>query len=180
MEGLLKQFSKRKPRYKKSFDFLFETFARKFGGSEEAKMEDAKSFSTVYEFYTYAFFLGLYADQKFPIEKDEETETFIEFESFARTGSRTGRKDIRELRDIMFAALIAKSDIDLLELENYEEIEVRRFITSLVNDFEGYANYGLLLVKEKYEEDKGFFLDRFAFFNILSEKFVDKVSILDD
>lgn len=173
MEGLLKQFSKRKPRYKKSFHFLFESFARKFGGSEETKIEDAKSFSTIYELYTYAFFLGLYADEKFLIEKDEETETFIEFDSFAKTGSRLGRKDIRDLRDIIFAALIAKSDINLLELENYEEIEVTRFITDLKNDFEGYANYGLLLIKEKYEEDKGFFLDRYAFFNILSEKFVD-------
>src|SRR5690606_9707264 len=86
-------------------------------------------------------------------------------------GSKTnvlGRKDFTKLQENMFIALIAKSDLDLVALEK-GELDEDNAIKSLIKTMESYTNGGLILIKEKLEENPNHFLQPTSFLNMILE-----------
>ncbi|NCO64575.1 MAG: hypothetical protein GW794_03835 [Flavobacteriales bacterium] len=66
----------------------------------------------------------------------------------------------------MFIALIAKTDIDLIGLEK-GELEEDEAVKSLIKTMESYTNGGLILIKEKLEENPNYFLQPTSFLNMI-------------
>lgn len=161
------EFGKKEPRYRDIYQPLFDQFARKFGGSEESKKDEAKSFSTYYELYIYAFFLGLYKGEPIEIEDGEETSKFIRFEDWGKVGSRIARSDYQEIKQFIIAALIAQSDIDLIELEKADEENAKEMISKLKDLLQSYANSGFAQIMEILEDDKSYLRDNINFLNLL-------------
>lgn len=66
----------------------------------------------------------------------------------------------------MFIALVAKTDIDLTALEK-GEIEEDEVVKMLIQTMESYTNGGLILIKEKLEENPNYFFQPTSFLNLL-------------
>ena len=70
------------------------------------------------------------------------------------------------LQEYMFAALIAKTEIDFLALDK-GEITEEEVVKELINTMEAYTNGGLTLIKEKFEDNSTYFLNPTAFLDMI-------------
>ncbi len=138
---------------------IVNRFANVGGGKETEMFERGKFFSNVYELYMYAAMLGLKKNYRIPLE-DVETQKFIEIRDW---------KTSTELVRFITMALIARSDLDLNELENMEEAQVERTLTGLKDLLEEYANGGFDLIYSKVKKEPYFFENEYCFVEMLGE-----------
>lgn len=149
---LLKKIKDRAPEYEASHEELITKFTLVQGGragtaSVSTAWEQGKYFTTKYEIYMYAVMLGLKSDYRIPISKSAKKEKFIEIKSWQPS----------DLAEYIIMGVIAKSEIDLNELENKEDKEVEKEILVLKKLMEEYANGGFDKIRSKMESDPTFF-----------------------
>ena len=83
---------------------------------------------------------------------------------WGNVGQKAGRTDYGAIRDYMFAALIARTDIDFIALDK-GELSLRKAVDKLIENMEGYANYGFQLIFDKLQREPDFFFQDGAFFS---------------
>lgn len=169
MKNLFEKWKTRIPKYSEAHKDLFISLSQKFGAEGDKKTNLGKNFSTNYELYIYAFFLGLYNNEFAPIPDGEKKTDFSHH--IQHWGSKTTvstRKDFTNLQENMFIALIAKTEIDLVALEK-GELDEDDAVKSLIKTMESYTNGGLILIKEKLEENPNYFLQPTSFLNMILE-----------
>ena len=169
MNNLFAKWKTRIPKYSEQHKDLFASLSQKYGAEGEKKISLGKHFSTNYELYMYAFFLGLYNDEFIPIPDGDKKVDFSHHIQY--WGSKTtvsSRKDFTNLQEYLFTALVAKSAIDFIALEK-GEITEDDVIKDLIKIMEGYTNGGLTLIKEKVEDNNNYFLQPTAFLNMILE-----------
>ena len=175
MDNLFDKWKTKIPKYNAEFQvILFDALSKKGGGSEKTKVNLGKHFSNNYELYMYAFFLGLYNKEFVPIPEKTKKEDFNH--AIQHWGSKSGRlerKDFTFLQEFMYSALIAKTDIDLIQLEK-GVITEEDVVKALMQTMEGYTNGGLNLIKEKMEENPNFFLQPTSFLNMILDSKLGK------
>ncbi len=167
MDSLFDKWKTKIPNYSKEFKFLFDGLSSKGGAEGDKKVSLGKHFSTNYELYTYAFFLGLYNEEKIAIPKNEKKVNFSHHIQY--WGNKIGkhdRKDFSRLQEYIFTALIAKTDIDFIELDK-GSISVDDVVKELLLTLEAYTGGGLTLIKEKLEDNATFFLQPTSFLDLL-------------
>lgn len=138
---------------------IVNRFANVGGGKETEMFERGKFFSNVYELYMYAAMLGLKKNYRIPLES-VETQKFIEIRDW---------KTSTELVRFITMALIARSNLDMNELENMEEAQVERTLTELKDLLEEYANGGFDLIYTKVQDEPYFFENEYCFVEMLGE-----------
>lgn len=169
MKNLFEKWKTKIPKYSEIHASLFKSLSQKFGAEGEKKTNLGKHFSTNYELYMYAFFLGLYNCEFAPIPEEEKKSDFSHHIQY--WGSKTTvstRKDFTNLQENVFIALIAKTDIDLIALEK-GELGEDDAVKMLIKTMESYTNGGLILIKEKLEENPNYFLQPTSFLNMILE-----------
>ena len=169
MKNLFEKWKTKIPKYSDAHKDLFISLSQKFGAEGEKKVNLGKHFSTNYELYIYAFFLGLYNNKCNPIPDGEKKIDFSHH--IQHWGSKTTvsiRKDFTKIQENMFMALLAKTEIDLLSLEK-GELEEDDAVKSLIKTMESYTNGGLIMIKEKTEENSNYFLQPTSFLNLILE-----------
>ena len=169
MKSLFDKWKTKIPKYSIVHKELFTSLSQKYGAEGEKKINLGKHFSTNYELYIYAFFLGLYNDEFNPIPDDEKKIDFSHHIQY--WGSKTGisiRKDFTNIQENIFMALIAKTDINLIALDK-GEITEDDVIKSLIKTMESYTNGGLILIKEKLEDNPNYFLQPTSFLDMILE-----------
>lgn len=169
MKNLFDKWKTKIPKYSEVHKDLFNSLSQKFGANPTKQINLGKHFATNYELYTYAFFLGLYNNEFSPIPEGEKKTDFSHH--IQHWGSKTtvsARKDFTNLQENMFIALIARTDIDFLALEK-GELEEDDAIKLLIKTMESYTNGGLILIKEKLEENPNYFLQPTSFLNMILE-----------
>ena len=167
MKNLFEKWKTKIPKYSEVHKDLFTSLSQKFGAEGEKKINLGKHFSTNYELYTYAFFLGLYNNEYSPIPDTEKKTDFSHH--IQHWGSKTtisARKDFTNLQENMFIALIAKTDINLIDLEK-GEIDEDQAVKLILKTMESFTNGGLILIKEKLEENPNYFLQPTSFLNLI-------------
>ncbi|REA58216.1 glycoside hydrolase family 15 [Dyadobacter luteus] len=167
MKSLFDKWKTRIPKYSEVHRELFASLSQKFGAEGEKKINLGKHFSTNYELYTYAFFLGLYRNEFAPLSEGEKKIDFSHH--IQHWGSKTNvstRKDFTNLQENMFMALFAKTDLDLVALEK-GELDEDNAVRSLLGTMESYTNGGLILIKEKLEENPNYFLKATSFLDLI-------------
>src|SRR5690606_42023725 len=100
MENLFEKWRTKIPKYSEIHRDLFTSFSQKFGAEGEKKINLGKHFSTNYELYIYAFFLGLYNDEFSPIPDSERKIDFshpIQF--WGSKSNRLERKDFTNIQE---------------------------------------------------------------------------------
>lgn len=167
MDNLFDKWKTKIPKYSEVHKDLFNSLTQKFGAEGEKKISLGKHFSTNYELYMYAFFLGLYNEEFAPIP-DNEKKTDFSY-NIQHWGSKTTistRNDFTYLQENIFIALIAKTDIDLIALEK-GDIKEDEVVKALIHTMESYTNGGLILIKEKIDENPNYFLQPPSFLNMI-------------
>ena len=168
MKNLFDKWKDKIPKYDIVFkETLFDKLTRKGGGSEQSKEDRGKQFANNYELYIYAFFLGLYNNEDSPIlENSKKVDFSHAIQFWGSKSNRLDRKDFTNLQENIFIALLAKTDIDLVALEKgelYEDDAVK----ALIKTMESYTNGGLILIKEKLEENPNYFLQPTSFLDMI-------------
>ncbi|MCB0536678.1 MAG: hypothetical protein KDE33_04030 [Bacteroidetes bacterium] len=169
MRNLFEKWKTRIPKYSEVHKDLFTSLSQKYGAEGEKKVNLGKHFSTNYELYTYAFFLGLYYDEFSPIPEGEKKTDFSHH--IQHWGSKTTvstRKDFTNLQENIFIALLAKTDLDLVALEK-GDLSEDDAVKLLMRTMESYTNGGLILIKEKLEENPNYFLQPTSFLDMILE-----------
>jgi hypothetical protein len=168
MENLFDKWKTKIPKYSEEFkETLFKSLSEKFGAEGDKKVSLGKHFSTNYELYTYAFFLGLYNNEYSPIPSSVKKVDFSHHIQY--WGSKTTvsvRKDFTKLQEYIFAALITKSNIDFIALDK-GEITEDEVIKELIATMEAYTHGGLTLIKEKLEDNSSYFLNPTSFLDMI-------------
>jgi hypothetical protein len=160
MKYLKSIWSERTPSYNEEYQHVFNKLANKSneGGDNDVRaIETGKIFATQYEMYIYAFFIGLYANQQ---QKANEKSTFgHKISEWGKKSRKTQRESFLEIQDFIFIALIMKSDINFIELEQTsDENEVKKAVSSLIELMESYTNGGLQLIKDKCDIYDNYFI----------------------
>ncbi|MEO5682797.1 MAG: hypothetical protein ABIQ88_09145 [Chitinophagaceae bacterium] len=167
MENLFDKWKTKIPKYSEVHKDLFNSLSQKFGAEGEKKINLGKHFSTNYELYMYAFFLGLYNEEFSPIPDTEKKTDFSHH--IQHWGSKTTistRNDFTNLQENIFLSLIAKTNVDFIALEQ-GAIKEEEVVKALIQTMESYTNGGLILIKEKIEENPNYFLQPTSFLNLI-------------
>lgn len=168
MNNLFDKWKTRIPKYSEVHKDLFTSLSQKFGAEGEKKINLGKHFSTNYELYIYAFFLGLYNNEFAPIPNGEKKVDFSHHIQAWGSKSSSIRKDFTNLQENMFIALLAKTELDLIALEK-GDLDEDDAVKSLIKTMESYTNGGLILIKEKLEKNSNYFLQPTSFLNMILE-----------
>lgn len=165
METLYDIWSRRNPewetRYQEAIMDVFTDYGR---GSTQYQSARGKYFGAGYEAYIIAFFIGLYYDQTKPLVEDKAKRKTCgqAIQYWGNQENRFGRTSYGQIRDYIFAALIAKTDIDLIALDK-GETTTRKVVDQLIEKMEQYANFGFSYMQEKMEVDPNYFFKETAF-----------------
>lgn len=174
MESLFDKWKTKIPKYSEVHKDLFNSLSQKYGAEGEKRINLGKHFSSNYELYMYAFFLGLYNNEYFPIPEGEKKVDFSHHIQFWGSKSTSVRKDFTGLQENIFIALVAKTDLDLIALEK-GALSEDEAVKSLIYAMESYTNGGLALIKEKMDENSNYFLHSTSFLDmILSSRLVSQ------
>lgn len=168
MDSLYELWAKRNPQWEIRYqDSVINVFADYGKGTNSVTEIKGKTFGAGYEVFILAFFIGLYSDQCKPLVDDPSKlkEFGWAISNWGTQESRLGRTSYPLLREYMFAALIAKSDVDLLALDK-GEIKPARIVDKLIEKMEQYANFGFDYIKEKLEDDPNHFFKESAFLRV--------------
>ena len=168
MENLFDKWKTKIPKHSEEFkDTLFKSLSEKFGAEGDKKLSLGKHFSTNYELYTYAFFLGLYNDEHTPIPPNvKKTDFSHHIQYWGSKNNASVRKDFTRLQEYIFAALIAKSNLDFIALDK-GEISEDDVVKELMTTMEAYTHGGLTLIKEKLEVNSSYFLIPTSFLDMI-------------
>ena len=146
IKGIIERLN---PRYLSQFRPMIESIAQFQGGVENEKFENAKFFSNTYEFYIYAFFIGLANDKLVTILPDDKAETFWSMDNWKP----------KELTNQIVVCAIAKSNFDMSGIEHMQETEARIEVQKILKTIEGYANGGLQIIQDLKNSDPETFED---------------------
>ena len=161
MQSLFDKWKTKIPKYSVNHKDLFTSLSQKYGAEGEKKINLGKHFSTNYELYMYAFFLGLYENEFTPVKKNEKKIDFSHHIQY--WGNKTSiRKDFSNLQYYMFMALLAKTNIDLVGLEKGEIIE-EDAVKQLITTMESYTNGGLNIITDKLNDNPNHYLNPTSF-----------------
>jgi hypothetical protein len=165
-QSLYEKWAKRNPRFEIKYeDSLLRLFTDYGIGASETTTSKGKVFGAGYELYIVAFFIGLYSNTK--RELTNNTKVLgqpIQF--WGNLDSKRFRKAYPRLREYIFVALVAKTEIDFIALEK-GEIKEDDAVKKLINIMEEYANYGFYIMQEKLEENSNYFYKNTSFLDVI-------------
>lgn len=166
VETLYDLWAKRNPKFETHFEeSLLRLFTDYGVGSSELREAKGKTFGAGYELYIYAFFVGLYADKKRELSGDTKV-LGQPIQYWGNLDSKKFRKAYPQLREYIFTALLAKTDIDLIALEK-GAITDSQAIDMLKDTMEQYANYGFHTIEEKLKDNPNYFYKNTGFLDMI-------------
>jgi len=172
MESLFDAWSKKNPEWEKKYaELLMEPFTDYGRGTSQYTVSRGKIFGAGYEMFIIGFFIGLYFDKtrKLPDDKSKRKDFGhpIMFWGSQEGKLKLGRTSYKKIQEYMFAALVAKTDIDFISLEK-GITNVNDAANSLKNKMEEYANYGFHYLEDMLENDPNSLFKDSAFLKIFT------------
>lgn len=170
MESLFDVWSNRNPEWDKKYeDLLIEPFTDYRRGTSQYSVSRGKIFGAGYEMFIISFFIGLYFDKTRKLPDDKSKRKFFghTIKHWGSQEGRLGRTSYTKIQEYMFAALVAKTDIDFISLEK-GEISVNEAANALKHKMEEYANYGFHYLEEMLEDDPNSLFKDSAFLKIFT------------
>lgn len=178
-ESLIDIWGKRNPKFEKKYEDSVVRILSEYGvKANQTTSPRAKIFGNGYEPYIIAFFIGLYSNKKMPLSDDTKTLGWP-IQNWGNFEARNLRKAYPALRNYIFIALVAKTEIDWIALDK-GEIEVNTVIANLVKTMEEYANYGFSVMEEKLNDDKGYFYSHRSFLDLFMQIINKSVEDVND
>ena len=176
-ETLYQLWMKRNPFWEKRYqDILINPYSDYGRGATQFNEDRGKVFGGGYEIFIIAFFLGLYLDQRKPITTDTTKKKTFGFpiQQWGNLESRNKRIAYGEdLRKYIFAALIARTDVDFIALDK-GELSPKETVDALMKTMEEYANAGFRQMAEMVEDNPNVLFKEGAFWPCFSPSSLGK------
>ena len=167
-EKLYDIWMSRNPQWEKRYeDTIIKNFCDFGRGATAFGKDRGKIFGAGYEIFIVAFFIGLYFDQKRPLIEDTQKRKILgqPIQYWGNLDSVKGRKAYPKLREHIFTALVARTDIDFIALEK-GEITTNKAVSMLMQTMEEYANWGFHFMEDKLTDDPNYFYRETAFLEV--------------
>lgn len=133
-------------------------------GASEMMSTKGKILGAAYEVYIMAFFIGLYQDQRRPLTG--ETKNLGQpVDKWGNLDSKKDRKAYPKLREYIFTALVARTDINWIEVDK-GTIKPNQVADMLTDTMEEYANYGFHYMEDMLKEDPNSLYNSTSFLDI--------------
>lgn len=167
-EKLIDIWGRRNPefevRYEESIIKMFCDYGK---GSSDFQESRGKLFGAGYEIYIIAFFIGLYFDKRRElIDNPNKRKTFGHaLQYWGNQENRRNRKSYGKIREYIFVALVARSDINFIELDK-GKISKSKAVDKLITTMEEYANYGFHYMEDKLIDNPDYFYKNSAFLDL--------------
>ena len=158
----------RNPQWEKRYeDSIIKNFCDYGRGATSLREDRGKVFGGGYEIFIVVFFIGLYFNQKRSLIEDaQKRKTFGQpIQYWGNWDSVKGRKAYSKLREYIFTALVARTDIDFIALEK-GEMTSRKAVDMLMQTMEEYANWGFHFMEDKLTDDPNYFFRETAFLEV--------------
>lgn len=139
------------------FESVIDDLVQFHGGGSEGRDAKGKIFNAGYEVFIYAFFIGLYYGERKPLV-GEKRKFRMEMNSWGKKGSEPERQSYTILQKYIFAALVAKSNIDLLGLDR-GDVSAKEVCDELMTTLNEYANMGFYLMSNEMKRNLGQFFE---------------------
>ena len=181
MESIYELWGKRNPEWEKRYQTsIMDVFTDYGKGVNQYQDVRGKIFGAGYEIYILAFFIGLYYNQTKPLVEDKAKRKVLgqAIMYWGNVENRLGRNSYAKIREYIFAALVAKTDIDWIALDK-GDITPRSVVDQLIDKMEQYANFGFDYIQEKLEDDPNHFFKESAFLRVFTS-FLTKETEDDD
>lgn len=170
MESIYELWRRRNPeweeRYQESVISVFSDYGKGVNQYQDVR---GKIYGAGYEVFILAFFIGLYSNKTKPLVEDKAKRKQFGWaiSNWGTSEPRLGRSQYPRLQEYMFAALVARTDVDFIALDK-GEITPRKIVDDLITKMEEYANYGFDFIQEKMEQDPNFFFKETAFLRVFT------------
>lgn len=135
---------------------IVEAFCQWHSGTDNGRDEKGRIFNAGYEAFIYAFFVGLYRNERRPLAGQTRSFSMEVFRLGDVNDRNTGRKKYTEIQQSIFAALIAKTDLDLVEYDR-GKITPEDAVVMLMTTLNEIANAGFYTINEKMKQQEDFF-----------------------
>jgi len=113
-----------------------------------------------------AYFIGLYSKRQKPFGDYADIKDCGQpIQYWGNLDSVKGRKAYPKLREYIFTALVARTDIDFIALEK-GEMTPRKAVDMLMQTMEEYANWGFHFMEDKLTDDPSYFFRETAFLEV--------------
>lgn len=175
MESLYELWGKRNPQWEKRYqDSILEIFSDYGKGVNKYQDVRGKIYGAGYEMFIIAFFIGLYYNRTKPLTEDKAKLKNLgqPIMYWGNIEARANRNAYPRIREYMFAALIARTDIDFIALEK-GDITPRSVVDKMIEKMEQYANFGFDYIQEKLEDAPNYFFKEGAFLTVF-QSFLSK------
>jgi len=160
MDTVIAKFKIKEPRFAERYEHLFARYSRKWGGSEQDRLDKVKVFAKNYELYMYAFFLGLKQKRSIPLGSSEKSKSNV---------MRIEDWQPKELRDYLVACTLVEDGTPFREYDFMTEKEIDQKSSELKEIVEAYTNGGFSILQEEFEGDKKALDEAFAFTGVVFE-----------
>lgn len=167
-EKLYDAWAKRNPQWDIRYEEkIVKNFCEYGKGATSLRDARGKIFGAGYEIIIVAFFIGLYFDGRRKLNPDRSKLKGLgqAIQFWGNIDSVKGRKPYPKLREYIFAALVAKTDIDLIAVEK-GEITLRKAVDMLMDTMEEYINWGLNFMEDKLIDNPNYFYTETAFLEV--------------
>ena len=165
---------------------LSQMYLRLWKRCEQLLEARGKIFGAGYEIFIIAFFIGLYHNRTKPLIEDrDKKKVFGQAKQYwGNIENRIGRTSYGNIRRYIFAALIARTDIDFIALDK-GEITLRTVVDKMMEKMEEYANYGFDYIEDKLANDPNYYFSDVAFLTeitnmLVASKTTESDNDLDD
>lgn len=167
-EKLYEAWAGRNPYWEIRYeDHIIKTFCDYGKGATRLRESRGKLFGGGYEIFIIAFFIGLYYDQRKPLTDDSTKKKQFgqPIRFWGNLDSIKDRKAYPKLREMIFVALVAKTDLDFIALDK-GEITIQKAVSSLMQTMEEYANFGFSYIDDKMSDTPNYFYSETAFLEL--------------
>lgn len=164
MENLIDIWGKRNPDWEVRHEDFIKAYSDYGRGNSQYLEDRGKVYGAGYEIFIIAFFVGLYFDRrrKLPADPDMRKHFGWPVQNWGNIEERNKRQPYSKLRDYIFAALVARTDFDIIALEK-GDVSERVVVDALMTTMEEYANYGFYYMEEMVEDNSDCFFKNGAF-----------------
>ena len=138
------------------YDPIVETFCQWHSSTDNGRDEKARIFNAGYEVFIYAFFVGLYKNERRPLNGATRSFSMEIFRLGDVKERNTNRNKYTAIQRYLFAALIAKSDINLVEYDK-GNISTEEAVSILMTTLNEYANGGFYYINDIMNKQDDFF-----------------------
>lgn len=181
-EKLFDVWAKRNPNFEKRYeDSIIKLYTDYGKGSSSYQESRGKIFGAGYEIYIIAFFIGLYFNNRKALNTDSSKVKGFghPIMYWGNKETRGLRKQYSEIQKYIFAALVARSDVDFIALDK-DKINANKVADILTTTMEEYANFGFDFIEDKMMDNPEHFFKNSAFLDVFLSFAVGQVQELED